>query len=453
MNTAYRFVRRTAAHPCVLALAGSALLGGAALGLGAFQRVSADGNTRTAPHGALPMAEQIKELTPWLTPTVGTPQGVSPAYFSAIAPKHSPKDALIVALGKRLFFDMRLSRDGTVACATCHDVSRGFADLRGTSEGIEDKLGRRNAPTTMNALFYQSQFWDGRAATLEDQAKLPILNPIEMGQPDEAAAMASIAGDASYEKEFREAFGRAPNFEDLAKAIATFERTMVFLDAPFDRFARGDVNAISEDAKAGFALYNGKARCTGCHQISSGNPIGTDNRFHNIGVSARHQDFEGLVQKALKAIGKDSSPEMLDKLALETDLSELGRFIVTRNRSEIGAFKTPQVRNVGVTAPYMHDGSLSTLWDVMDHYNKGGEANPFLDGGMEPLNLNEREIEQVVAFLFSLTDDRLRAQNAAEEQRQRGLANKQRPLRNEALATRKVFLFETRSSGAAKEPR
>jgi cytochrome c peroxidase len=400
-----------------------------------------------APHGALPMTTQTTRVTELVRPFApsGAPPGIEPSFWKAVVPPDNIGNDARVALGRKLYFEPRLSKDGTVACATCHDVSRGFADRRGTSEGIGDQLGRRNAPTTMNAMLYSSQFWDGRAAMLEDQAKLPITNPIEMGQPDGNAAIAGIKNDAEYQRAFKEAYGRGVNFDDVARAISAFERTLIFLDAPFDRFIAGDLRAIDDDAKAGWVLYNGKGRCSGCHQISSSLPIGTDNRFHNVGVSARHQDFEALAKKGLAAIAKDASKETLDKLAIETDLSELGRFTVTRNRSDIGAFKTSQVRNVGITAPYMHDGSMATLWDVMDHYNKGGEANPFLDGGIEPLALSEKEVDQMVAFLFALTDTRFDADNKAEMARQRKIANEKRPLRDEAAAMRKVFQFEQRA--------
>jgi cytochrome c peroxidase len=400
-----------------------------------------------APHGALPMTTQTTRVTELVRPfpSSGAPAGIEPSFWKAMVPADNLGNDARVALGRKLYFEPRLSRDGTVACATCHDVSRGFTDRRGTSEGIGDKLGRRNAPTTMNAAFYSSQFWDGRAATLEEQAKLPITNPIEMGQPDGNAAIAGIKNDAEYQKAFKEAYGRGVNFDDVARAIAAFERTLIFLDAPFDRFVAGDMKAIDDDAKAGWVLYNGKGRCSGCHQISSSLPIGTDNRFHNVGVSARHQDFEALAKKGLAAVTKDSSKETLDKLAIETDLSELGRFTVTRNRSDIGAFKSSQVRNVGITAPYMHDGSMATLWDVMDHYNKGGEANPFLDGGIEPLALSEKEVDQMVAFLFALTDGRFEADNKAEMARQRKIAAEKRPFRDEAAAMRKVLPFEQRA--------
>lgn len=376
----------------------------------------------------------------------GVPAGIDPAFWKAIVPADNQSTAERIALGRKLYFDPRLSKDGSVACATCHDVTRGFSDRRSKAEGINDQIGQRNSPITLNALFFSTQFWDGRAANLEEQAKLPIVNPIEMGQPDGAAAAKAIASDPQYQSAFKTAYGRDVNYDDIGRAIAAFERTLVFLDAPFDRFAKGDRNAISPDAIAGFALFNGKARCVSCHQMSSSSPVGTDNRFHNVGVSARHQDFEQLAKQALGALAKDSSKQALDQLALQTNLSELGRFVVTRNRSDIGAFKTSQLRNIGISAPYMHDGSMNTLWDVVDHYNRGGESNPYLDGGIEPLALSETEISQLVAFMFTLTDDRLKDQNESEQARQRQIANTQRPFREDSLANRKVFPFEARLS-------
>jgi cytochrome c peroxidase len=412
---------------------------------GAEKPVSGGGD---APHGTMPMDEQLAAASLLLRPLgPGAPAGIDPSYWKVVVPSDNTPTEVRIALGRKLYFDPRLSRDGTVACATCHDMSRGLTDRRGTSEGIGDKLGQRNAPTTMNALFFADQFWDGRAQKLEDQAKLPIVNPIEMGMPDGDAAVAAIQGDPEYQRAFQEAFGRKPSFEDIARALASFERTLVFLDAPFDRFLAGDARAIDDDAKAGWVLYNGKGRCMSCHQLSSSSPIGTDNRFHNVGVSARKQNFEALANKALQALAKDNSKEALDRFAIQTDISELGRFVVTRNRSDIGAFKTEQVRNVGITAPYMHDGSIPTLWDVMDHYNKGGEANPFLDGGIEPLALTEREIDQLVAFMFTLTDVRFDAENRAEHDRQRLLAATRRPLRDDALANRRELPFERRAAG------
>src|SRR6185503_13284808 len=157
-----------------------------------------------------------------------------------------------VELGRKLYFERRLSRDGTLSCATCHDVSRGFTDQRPVAEGINDQLGRRNSPTTLNAVFFQTQFLDGRVPNLEEQAKLPILNPIEMGQPSREATIAKISGDAEYQRMFQAAYGRPVNYDDLGRAIASFERTLVFLDAPFDAFVAGDTDAISAKAAQGW---------------------------------------------------------------------------------------------------------------------------------------------------------------------------------------------------------
>jgi cytochrome c peroxidase len=420
------------------------------LALSACSALSVAGEPETAPHGALPMAQQQQRLDQLVTSRSTPPPGVDPvAWASIYVPADNELTAERIALGRKLYFDTRLSKDGTLACATCHDVSRGFTDHRSVSEGIGDHLGKRSAPTTMNAALLQSQFWDGRASSLEEQAKLPILNPIEMGHPDAASAMAGVNTDPAYQGLFQKAYGRAPNYDDLGRAIASFERTLIFLDAPFDRFAAGDRTALSAAAQRGLELFNGKARCVSCHMINSSNPLGTDNRFHNIGVSARKQNFEALAGQALGILNQNSSTEALDKLALQTDMSELGRFLVSKQRQDIGSFKTEQLRNVGLTAPYMHDGSLHTLWDVMDHYNKGGETNAYLDGGIEPLNLSENEINDVVAFLFSLTDQRFAAQNEAALREQQQLAAKNRPFRDNVLAHREMLPFEQRVMGPA----
>ena len=404
----------------------------------------------TAPHGAMPMQAQQQRLDQLITGLTSPPPGIDPVAWATIyVPPGNEVTPERIALGRKLYFDTRLSKDGTLACATCHDVSRGFTDHRSVSEGIGDHLGKRSAPTTMNAALLQSQFWDGRAPTLEEQAKLPILNPIEMGHPDAASAMAALNTDHTYQDLFQKAYGRAPNYEDLGRAIASFERTLIFLDAPFDRFAAGETTALSAAAQRGLALFNGKARCVSCHMINSSNPLGTDNRFHNIGVSARKQNFEALAAQALGALNQNNNTEALDKLAIQTDMSELGRFLVTKQRQDIGSFKTEQLRNVGLTAPYMHDGTLHTLWDVMDHYNKGGETNAYLDGGIEPLNLSENEVNDVVAFLFSLTDRRFAAQNDAAFREQQQLAAKNRPFRDNALAHREMLPFEQRVMGPA----
>jgi len=403
----------------------------------------------TAAHGAANMDYQLQELAGLLPEADVTeaPAGLDPVVWAAFIPKDNALTRRRVELGRRLYFDTRLSRDGTVSCATCHDVTRGFTDQRKVSEGIKDQVGQRNAPTVLNTALLETLFLDGRSPTLDHQAKMPILNPIEMGMPDEAAAVEAIRSDPAYRKAFKEAYGRGVNYEDIGRAIGAFERTLVFIDSPFRRFLGGDARAVSADARAGWALFNGKARCVTCHPVNLSNPLGTDNRFHNIGVSARHQNFESLARRALKALGEDPSEKKLDELALATEMSELGRFMVTKNRSDIGAFRTSMLLNVGITPPYMHDGSLPTLWDVMDHYNKGGEPNPFLDGGMEPLALTETEIHQMVAFLFSLTDVRLAAENRRQFAVQKAAAQKSRAFRDLGTAFRRKLAFEDRVMG------
>ena len=399
--------------------------------------------------GAAEPAYQEKEFSKLIGETEpgGVPEHFDPVIWKAFVPKDNEITPKRVALGRKLYFDKRLSADGTVSCATCHDVTRGFTDQLATSTGIKDQKGKRNAPTTLNSALLQTLFWDGRSPSLDHQARQPILNPVEMGMPNEEAAMAAIKDDAEYQKMFREAYGRDMNYEDLGRAIGTFERTMVFVDSPFRRYLNGDASAMSADAVAGFELYNGKARCSACHPMNPSNPLGTDNRFHNVGVSARHQNFEELGRRAIKLLKEDPSEQKLDELAVGTDMSELGRFMVTHDRVDMGSFRTPLILNIGITAPYMHDGSLATLWDVIDHYNKGGEANPFLDGGIEPLALGDKEIDQLVAFLFTLTDVRFAEENQREFEKQKAQARKSRPIRDEAVARRMVIPFERRVTG------
>ncbi len=407
------------------------------------------------PHGAATVARQQAALDVLLAGRSLTdpPPGVDPVAWKRSIPEDNTPTAERIALGRKLFFDARLSRDDSVACATCHDVTRGFTDQRMVSEGIEGKLGRRSAPTIMNVYELVPAFWDGRAHGLEQQATMPITNPLEMGMVDQGAVVKKLAAIAEYPPLFQQTYGRALNIDDVGRALAAFERTLVFLDAPFDRFARGQNDALTDSEKRGFDLFNGKGRCTTCHPMNDSNPLGTDRVFHNIGVAAQHEDFEGLAKKGLQALAANASEERLDQLALGTDLSELGRFMVTRNRSDIGAFKTPTIRNVGITGPYMHDGSLRTLWDVIDHYNKGGVDNLYLDGGIEALALTEPETDDLVAFMFALTDDRFAAQNKAAFTEQQGRAKTDRPHRDQDAAQRRRVGFESRVMKKTEAPK
>jgi len=313
-------------------------------------------------------------------------------------PENNPTTPEKVALGKMLYFDKRLSVDDTVSCATCHDPEKGFADGKVVGEGIQGRKGARNSPTTINAAFFEVQFWDGRAKTLEEQAKGPIINPLEMGMPSHEALEKKLRQIGEYKKEFKKVFGTEKfTIDHIANAIGAFERILVSVSSPFDKFIAGDANAISADAKAGWELFNGKARCNTCHGFIEVYPFFTDNKFHNIGVAMNKGNFEELARR----VQRGETP------GKEEGVDELGRFNVTKEPRHIGAFKTPGIRNVALTAPYMHDGSEDTLEAVMEFYNRGGVPNPNLDGGMVPLNLTKKEIMQVVEFMKTLTSDDL----------------------------------------------
>ncbi|MFL5352981.1 cytochrome-c peroxidase [Archangium sp.] len=385
-------------------------------------------------------AASAEEAPQGQPPPPKLPPGVSATLWKLSVPPGAEPTPEKVALGQKLFLDKRLSADDSTSCSTCHDPDKGFVDGKPLAEGVQKRKGKRNSPTVLNAMFNATQFWDGRAATLEEQAKLPILNPVEMAMPSPEAVVAKVRGIPEYASEFQRVFGREVNYDDLAAAIAAFERTQFSGNAPFDRFLlQGDEKALEASARRGWALFNGKGRCNSCHAANATAPLFSDQKFHNIGIAAHKQDFVKLAQEGLRVV-RTGDEKQIDELALQTDFTELGRFLVTKYDNDIGAFKTPTLRNIGVTAPYMHDGSLATLWDVMDHYNKGGIANPFLDGGMQRLGLTEPEIDDLVAFLFTLTDERYAKFNAQEQAKQRARKNT-RPERDTAVALGKKGNF------------
>ncbi|HTZ99318.1 MAG TPA: cytochrome c peroxidase [Candidatus Aquilonibacter sp.] len=349
----------------------------------------------------------------------------------------NPQTPAKIALGEKLFFDGRLSADGSVACATCHDPARAFTDGRAVSIGIKGRVGQRNSPTILNALYNVAQFWDGRAKSLEDQAALPIVNPSEMGQPDLDAAVAAVAAVPEYQLAFKDVFGERPNGTNLVKAIASYERSQVLFDSPFDHFIAGDKSAIGDSAKRGWALFNTKARCNKCHALSENKPDPTyfmDKDYHNIGIGIIRHNVNALACQA-ESLVNSGNAKAIDQAAIETNMSALGRFLVTKKDSDIASFKTPGLRNIVMTAPYFHDGSQATLWDVMDHYNKGdGIKDPYLDEDMQPLALSEAEIDDVIAFLAALTSPEYKEQAAKELERQRAIAATSRPQRDTARA-------------------
>lgn len=378
-------------------------------------------------------APPIPKAGPLAKPRSLSQVGLPVQLTQKVIPQDNPQTPEKVALGQKLFFDGRLSADDTVACATCHDPARAFTDGRPVSIGIHGRVGQRNAPTILNALYNKTQFWDGRAKTLEEQASFPIINSFEMGQPTLDAAVSKLAGIEEYKQAFQKVFGRPLNGSDLLRAIAAYERTLVSFDSPFDHFIAGDQNAIDESAKRGWELFNTKARCNKCHALTETErdvTNFTDFDFHNIGIGILRHNVVPLARKAEQEIASGHL-EAVDRAAIQTEMSVLGRFLITKKEADIAAFKTPIFRNILVTGPYFHDGSQETLWDVMDHYNKGdGLRNPWLDEDIQPLALTESEIDDLVAFLVSLTSPEYKELGAQELQRQQALARKSRPQRD-----------------------
>jgi cytochrome c peroxidase len=274
-----------------------------------------------------------------------------------------------VDLGKQLYFDGRLSKNNAISCALCHNPGTGFADARQFSIGAFGTAGGRQAPTVYNTGFNPFQFWDGRAMSLEEQAIGPIHNPIEMAETHETV-VPKIAKIPGYQKQFKAVFGNSVNLQNIADAIAAFERTIVSSNSAFDKYVMGESNAMDESAIRGMQLFKGKARCILCHN----GPNFTDNQFHNLGVPQ-----EGLLKE------------------------DLGRYNVTRRDRDKGAFKTPTLRSVTETAPYMHDGVFKTLEDVIAFKDQGGQPNPRLSPLMKPLALAPEEKADLIAFMKALT--------------------------------------------------
>jgi cytochrome c peroxidase len=379
----------------------------------------------------------IPETDPLAQPKSLQQVGAPVAMTRAVIPADNPQTPEKISLGQKLFFDRRLSVNGTVSCSTCHDPALAFTDRKPTSVGVEGRVGQRNAPTVLNALYNKTQFWDGRVNTLEEQAALPIVNSVEMGHPNLDAAVARIAAVEEYQQAFRVVFGRPPNGADLVRAVASYERTQLSFDSPFDHFIAGDKNAIDDSAKRGWELFNNQARCNKCHALTDTTRDVTnliDNDFHNIGVLIVQHEVVPLARQAEELIKTGDTPA-IDQAAIQTDMSALGRFLVTKKEPDIASFKTPNIRNVLLTGPYFHDGSQETLWDVVDHYNKGaGLQDPYLDQDIQPLALTESDIDDLVAFMAALTSPNYKEQGATELARQRAISKTTRPQRDTARA-------------------
>lgn len=279
-------------------------------------------------------------------------------------PADNPYSLAKAELGKMLYFDPRLSSDGSVSCASCHNPSLGWSNGLARGVGVKGQTGGRNSPTVINSAYSPQQFWDGRAPSLEEQAKGPIANPVEMGNTLDKAVQ-TLTGIPGYVQAFDAVFpGEGVTPDTLAKAIATYERGIVSNPAPFDAFQHGDKTAMSESAQRGWDLFRGKAQCISCHS----GPTFSDGRYHDIGI----------------------------------DDGDVGRFAVTKKENDRFKFKTPTVRDVALTAPYMHHGHDADLMTVMEFYNKGGDRKG-KGNELKTLGLNDQELGDLVAFMHALT--------------------------------------------------
>ena len=326
--------------------------------------------------------------------TVTVPAGLEKLQNKVNIPAANPLTKGKYELGRQLYFDPRVSLDSTVSCATCHNPDKGWTDQMPVSAGIGGQTGGRSAPTVINTVYGKSMFWDGRAPSLEGQAQGPIQNPIEMGRQDYKEIIERLRTIPGYRDQFQKVFGTTVTLDGMAKAIATFERVAALSgNSAYDKYNGGDMKALSDSQKRGMILFGlrksldddfqtdvvlQKAKCTICHVGSNF----TDEQFHNLGI--------GWDAKTGK-------------------FADLGRWVIEptgeKNDASIGAFKTPTVRDIEHTAPYMHDGSLTTLEQVVEHYDKGGHPNPSLDSEIKKLSLTAQEKTDVVAFMNALTGE------------------------------------------------
>ena len=309
------------------------------------------------------------------------PSKRTPVVLNSLLGLENPNDRLLagnvltegqIQLGRLLFFDKRLSIDQSIACASCHIATTAFTDSRPVSRGVRGLTGDRNAPTVINRVFGKQLFWDGRAATLEEQSLGPLVNSVEHGflvYDDVVKTLRSIRG---YRELFMEVFSENITIENVGIALANFQRTILSGNSPVDRFDYGvDLNALTQSAQRGFRVFQGKGRCIRCHA----GPNYTDEQFHNLGIG------------------------------WESSHVDLGRYAITHQPEDIGAFKTPTLREISRTAPYMHDGRFNTLREVINFYNHGGVKNPFQDNTIGSLFLSDEEREDLEAFLTALNGE------------------------------------------------
>ena len=345
------------------------------------------------------------------------PKGDALGLPAMIIPENNPLTAEKVALGRKLFMDRRLSHNNTISCAMCHVPEQGFVvNEIATAVGLEGRTNKRNAPTIFNVGYYKHLFHDGREFSLENQIIGPLLAENEMGNPSIGFVIEKIDSFPDYQGLFEQAFdGQKANLERVSLAIASYERTMVSGNSKFDQWYFGkNKAALNEREINGFRLFSGKANCISCHTVNKESALFTDQSFHNTGAgwNRNNKVLSSLVKKEVSkqtfpvslapGITVEVANDHFDK-ASEVPKNDVGRFEVTSNPNDSWLYKTPSLRNIQLTAPYMHDGSLRTLDNVVDFYNVGGEDNPYKDQRLVPLGLTQDEKADLVAFMKALT--------------------------------------------------
>jgi len=326
-------------------------------------------------------------------------------------PADNALSAAKIELGRMLFFDRRLSSNDTFSCAICHIPEQGFTNNEiSTAVGVEGRSVKRNSPSLYNVGFYEKLFQDGREDTLEQQAWSPLLARNEMDNPSFGYVIRKIKGIKEYEGRFEQAFdGETVTIATISKALASYQRTLISANSPFDRWYYGkQENALNAEEKAGFNLFAGKAQCVQCHTIGSEDAFFTDNKTHNTGhgyaSSMGQNELTTRVQLA-PGVFVDVPREIIAEVDLKKKENDVGLYQVTQNPFDRWKYRTATLRNIELTAPYMHDGAFGTLREVIKFYNKGGIENELLSPLIKPLGLSSLEIDQLAAFLRSLTGD------------------------------------------------
>jgi len=315
--------------------------------------------------------------------------------LKAFVPKNNPMTPEKVELGKMLYFDPRLSGDSSTSCSKCHDPQQGWSNGKQLSDAYPGTQHWRSVPTVLNAAYAKLLFWDGRSGSLEDQALGPIQAPIEMNQ-NLALLEQKLQRIPHYRKAFKAVFGTDVTREGIAKAVASFERTVVSRNAPIDAYLKGDASALDEEQKRGLALFKGKAGCINCHH----GPLLSDNGMHATGVG----EIAPLKKDSLRVATRHFFAKDAGYANYEVD-ADYGHEFISKSKSDRYKFKTPSLREIAETPPYMHNGAFMTLEDVVDFYDRGGGTVPEKDPLLKPLKLSASEKAALVAFLYSLSGD------------------------------------------------